>query len=319
MVEIVALNETGIARGAAVLRDGGLVAFPTETVYGLGADATNDRAVARIFEAKQRPQFNPLIAHVSTPEEAWDHVQRTPAGRALAAAFWPGPLTLVLPRRSDCRLSLLSSAGLETAAIRSPSHAGARALLAAVGRPVAAPSANRSGQLSPTTAAHVARSLGDRVDLILDGGPCPVGVESTVVDASISPPALLRPGGVTAEAIEAVLGGPLATAVPGEGLKSPGMLDSHYAPVLPLRMNATAAEPGEALLGFAGTRDATMDLSPGGDLVEAAANLFAMLHALDDSRYRAIAVARIPDSRIGRAINDRLRRAAAERPAQTAV
>jgi L-threonylcarbamoyladenylate synthase len=304
-----------IERAAALIRAGRLVAFPTETVYGLGADATRDRAVAAIFAAKGRPAFNPLIAHVLDAAEARRHVVWTDTAERLAAAFWPGPLTLVLPRVANCRLSLLASAGLDTAAVRAPSHPVARALIAAADVPIAAPSANRSGAISPTRPEHVVESLGDAVDLVIDGGPCDVGLESTVLDLTTPKPTLLRPGGTTREAIEAVIGaiedGP-AIGVAG-ALHSPGQLESHYAPRARVRLNATTAEAGETMLGFAQVAGA-MNLSPRGDLVEAAANLFAMLRQLDASGAPVIAIAAIPEEGLGIAINDRLRRAAAPRP-----
>lgn len=305
-----------IERAAQLIRAGRLVAFPTETVYGLGADATNDRAVAAIFAAKGRPAFNPLIAHVLDAAEARRHVVWNDTAERLAASFWPGPLTLVLPRIEGCRLSLLASAGLDTAAVRAPSHPIARDLIAASGVPIAAPSANRSGAISPTRPEHVVESLGDAVDLVIDGGPCDVGLESTVLDLTTSKPTLLRPGGVTREAIEKVIGaiaaGP-AIGVAGK-LHSPGQLESHYAPRAAVRLNATTAEPDETLLGF-GQVTGALNLSPRSDLVEAAANLFTMLRQLDASGASAIAVATIPEEGLGIAINDRLRRAAAPRPA----
>ncbi len=298
---------------AAVLRAGGLVAFPTETVYGLGADATDDRAVAAIFEAKGRPRLNPLIVHFHDCGTATAEVVFDDRARALAARFWPGPLTLVLPRSVTCRISLLCSAGLDTLAVRVPDHPVGHALLAAVGRPLAAPSANPSGALSPTTAAHVTQGFGDQVPLILDGGPCPVGLESTVLDLSGRDPVLLRPGGVAAEALEAIVG-PVRRAEADSEIRSPGMLNSHYAPVRPLRLNATAVGPDEALLAFgpaslAGAA-ATLNLSDTGDTTAAAARLFAALHDLDRPEFAAIAVMPIPDAGLGAAINDRLRRAA---------
>lgn len=303
-----------IERAAALIRGGRLVAFPTETVYGLGADATQDRAVAAIFAAKGRPAFNPLIAHVLDAAEARRHVVWNDTAERLAAAFWPGPLTLVLPRVEGCRLSLLASAGLDTAAVRAPAHPIARALIAASGVPIAAPSANRSGAISPTRPEHVVESLGDAVDLVIDGGPCEVGLESTVLDLTTPRPTLLRPGGTTREAIEAVIGtieqGP-AVGTAGT-LHSPGQLESHYAPRAAMRLNATTAAAGETMLGF-GPIDGALNLSPRGDLVEAAANLFAMLRTLDKPDTARIAVAPIPESGLGAAINDRLRRAAAPR------
>ena len=315
MVKISPISEESIELGAAALRRGALIAFPTETVYGLGADATNDRAVAEIFAAKGRPSFNPLIVHVPDRAAAATFVAFNDAAAMLADRFWPGALTLVLPRLRDCRLSLLVSAGLDTAAIRVPAHAGARRLLRAAGVPVAAPSANRSGHLSPTTAQHVAADLGDRVSLILDGGPCPIGLESTVLDVSGSQPAILRQGGLPQEEIEAVLGSAVAVAgADDRAPRSPGMLTSHYAPSLPVRPDAASIIPGEALLGFGpACAGATLNLSETGDLTEAAAHLFAYLHALDRPDFTGIAVAPIPDQGLGRAINDRLRRAAAAR------
>lgn len=309
---IAPMNPKSIARAAELLRRGELVAFPTETVYGLGADATNDTAVARIFEAKNRPSFNPLIVHVPDPETAAAYAVFTPMAEAIAARFWPGPLTLVLPRRPDCGLSRLTSAGLDTVAMRVPSHDSARQLLRSAGIPIAAPSANRSGLLSSTTAEHVADQLGDHVSVILDDGPCAIGLESTVLDLSEETPAILRQGGLPQEEIEDALGGPVAIAsADDDAPKSPGMLTRHYAPSQPLRMNASAAQPGEALLGFGRVMEATKNLSPDGDLVEAAANLFAFLHALDTPDHDGIAVSPIPETGLGRAINDRLRRAAA--------
>lgn len=301
------------AEAARLLRAGALVAFATETVYGLGADATDDKAVARIFEAKRRPLFNPLISHVPSAEAAFEQGAATPDAERIAAAFWPGPLTLVLRRRPGCDIALLASAGLETVALRVPGNADARALLAEAGIPVAAPSANRSGRVSPTTAMHVAEELGDRVALILDGGPCPVGLESTVLDLSGPAPRLLRPGAVTREQIEALLG-PVGRAAEDDPVTAPGMLASHYAPQAPVRLWATDRRPGEAFLDFGATRpEADLDLSPSGDLVEAAARLFAALRALDGAAVAAIAVAPIPETGLGLAINDRLRRAAAPR------
>ncbi len=304
------------AAAAELLRSGGLVAFPTETVYGLGADATNDRAVAAIFEAKGRPRFNPLIVHVRDLAAAAREAVADKRASDLAAAFWPGPLTLVLPRRADSRISLLCSAGLDSLALRVPSHPVGRDLLEACGLPLAAPSANVSGKVSPTTAAHVAESLGARVPLILDGGPCPIGLESTVLDLTGETPMLLRPGGVTAEELVDVVGA-LGTASSDAGIKSPGQLESHYAPGLPLRLEARSVTADEALLAF-GPRPlegaaATENLSDRGDLAEAAARLFAALRRLDRPGLAAIAVMPIPQRGLGVAINDRLRRAAAPR------
>lgn len=301
-------DATAIVRAGALLGQGFLVAFPTETVYGLGADATNGEAVAAIFAAKGRPRINPLIVHVPDLKEANRHGVLPDTARHLADAFWPGPLTLVVPRQPESPLSLLVSAGLDTVALRAPSHGIARALLAAAQRPVAAPSANISGHVSPTTAAHVAEGLGERVAMILDGGQTPLGLESTVIGFDGEKPVLLRPGATAREDIEAVVG-PLAA--PDERIRSPGQLASHYAPRVPLRLNADRARDGELLLGF-GAVDAALNLSPRGDLKEAAANLFAMLRTLD-KQGPAIAVSPIPATGLGEAINDRLRRAAAPR------
>jgi L-threonylcarbamoyladenylate synthase len=315
---ILSATEGAIARAAELLRAGQLVAFATETVYGLGGDATNDAAVAAIFAAKGRPRFNPLIIHVPGLVEAEAVATFDDRAREAARHFWPGPLTLVLRRGEGSGISLLASAGLDTVAVRVPAHPVAQALLRATARPLAAPSANRSGQISPTEAAHVAAELGDKVALILDGGSCPVGLESTVLDLAGAAPALLRPGGTTTEALEAALG-PIATGENHpEAPRSPGQLASHYAPRLPLRMNAVAIRPGEALLTF-GPRAPTgavetLNLSPTGDLAEAAANFFAMLRRLDRLEFAGIAVMPVPDTGLGRAINDRLRRAAAPRP-----
>jgi L-threonylcarbamoyladenylate synthase len=302
-------DSAAIAEAARILRRGGLVAFPTETVYGLGADATNGGAVAAIFAAKQRPSFNPLIVHVADRAQAEKYAEFLPTAHALADRFWPGALTLVLPRRADCALSLLVSAGLDSVALRVPAHPVAAWLIAEAGLPVAAPSANPSGSVSPTTAAHVEEGLGGRVDCILDGGATPLGIESTVVGFANGAPLLLRPGAVTREAIEAVIG-PLGAAVEGV-IASPGQLESHYAPRAPLRLEAREAHTGEVLLGFGPVAGAALNLSVAGDLGEAAANLFAMLRALDGGS--AIAVSPIPATGLGEAINDRLRRAAAPR------
>jgi L-threonylcarbamoyladenylate synthase len=307
-----------IAEAARLIRAGRLVAFPTETVYGLGADATNDAACTAIFVAKGRPRFNPLIVHVSDIRAAAEHVAVSATAERLATAFWPGPLTLVLPRRLDCRLSLLVSAGLDTAAMRSPAHPIARALLAEACTPIAAPSANTSGGISPTMAEHVAASLGGRVDIIIDGGPCVIGIESTVLDLSGDEPMLLRPGAITHAEIETALGQPVRRSAIGAsgdtaGLLSPGLLARHYAPGRPVRLNAHEQRPGEALLAFGREippRPGVLNLSPTGDLAEAAANLFRMLRALDQPAYTAIAVSPIPNDGLGEAINDRLARAA---------
>lgn len=304
----------GLARAASVLAAGGLVAFPTETVYGLGGDARSDRAVARIFEAKGRPRFNPLIAHVPDVAAARSLAVFDDRAARLAAAFWPGPLTLVLPARPEAGLSPLMTAGLGSVAIRVPAHPTARALLRAFGGPVAAPSANRSGRISPTRAAHVLTGLSGRVDAVVDGGDCPVGVESTIVGL-LDAPRLLRPGGLPLEALEEALGAPLLIGPEGATLTAPGQMESHYAPGALVRLGVTAPGPDELWLGFGPeAAGAELNLSPAGDLVEAAANLFAMLHRADAlAAGRRIAVAPVPDHGLGRAINDRLRRAAAPR------
>ena len=323
MTEHLPPDEAGISRAAALLREGALVAFGTETVYGLGADATNGRAVAAIFAAKGRPHFNPLICHYPDAARAFAHVLPDPRARALADAFWPGPLTLVLKRRAACPVDLLAGAGLDTLAVRVPGAPLARALLHEIGRPIAAPSANRSGGVSPTSAAHVLADLGGRIAAILDSGPAPVGLESTVLDLT-SGAVLLRPGGITAEAIEAVIG-PVgrgltrAAAGAGRMLRSPGLLVSHYAPGLPVRLNATHAAPDEALLAFGPALPAALswNLSATAELAEAAHRLFEGLRWLDAHAQRAglsgIAAMPIPHRGLGIAINDRLERAAAPR------
>ena len=313
------MSETAQAfkSAADVLRRGGLVAFPTETVYGLGADAASDAAVARIFEAKMRPRFNPLIIHVADLAAAARLGEFTPAARALAQAFWPGALTLVVARRKGCPVSRLAGAGLDTIALRVPAHPLAQALLAAFGGPVAAPSANRSGGLSPTTAEHVRAALGSTPVHVIDGGPTPVGVESTIVDCTGDRPRLLRPGGITREDLAKALGTPLAAGATGDAAPSaPGQLRSHYAPRAGLRLHAQDVRAGEALLAFgpALAHDGAMrNLSEAGNLREAAANLFGHLHELDATGAETIAVMPIPDKGLGEAINDRLRRAAAPR------
>jgi L-threonylcarbamoyladenylate synthase len=312
MTRILPANEANVLEAASLLRDGGLVAFPTETVYGLGANALDDRAVAKIFGAKERPRFNPLIVHVRDREEAEELVTFNPLASTLADAFWPGALTLVLPRKEPSPLALLVSAGLPTAAVRSPAHPIARALVDAAGVPIAAPSANRSGRVSPTRASDVSEDLQGRVDVILDGGPCPMGIESTVIGFDGARPILLRPGAVARSAVEKVLG-PLSAAAGGI-VHAPGMLAAHYAPRAELRLNATQVRPGEALLAFGPNvpADAAFvhNLSPTGDLTEAAANLFHMLRSLDRTGASTIAVMRIPNHDLGEAINDRLERAA---------
>jgi L-threonylcarbamoyladenylate synthase len=315
----------GVAEAVRCLKAGGLVAFPTETVYGLGADATNARAIARLYDAKGRPAFNPLIAHVHDDAAACDLGKLDPVAIRLAEVFWPGPLTLVVPRQSGCPVAELATAGLATIAIRVPAHVVARDLLAAFGGPIVAPSANRSGHVSPTTAQHVLSDLRGRTDLLLDGGPSRVGLESTIV-ACIGEPMLLRPGGLPRADIERVLGHPLADSPPSAEASdevpiAPGQLASHYAPRAPLRLNANSVHAGEVLLAFGEPlppgSDHALDirnLSPSADMIEAAANLFSYLRALDALGAPAIAVMPIPHTGLGEAINDRLRRAAAPRP-----
>jgi len=305
-----------IEAAARCLAAGGLVAFPTETVYGLGADAGNGEAVARLYAAKGRPAFNPLIAHVANVGAARRVGVFNAGAEKLAAAFWPGPLTLVLAKQTDCVVADLALAGLDSVAVRVPAHPVARELIEVFGGPVVAPSANRSGHVSPTSAAHVLADLRGRIDLIIDAGPCAVGVESTIVSC-LERPTLLRPGGVPREAIEATLGVALAMApLADDAPVAPGMLSSHYAPKAALRLDAEGVENGEALLAF-GKAPAfsgiMLNLSPRGDLIEAAANLFSHLRALDASGTRRIAVMKVPEEGLGEAINDRLKRAAAPR------
>jgi L-threonylcarbamoyladenylate synthase len=337
LVTRVARASVGAVKDArSVLAAGGLVAFPTETVYGLGADATNDKAVARLYAVKERPSINPLIAHVADLAAAEKLGVFNDAALRLAKAFWPGPLTLVLPKAPGCPVGLLATAGLDTIAVRVPGHPVAHQILAAFGKPVVAPSANRSGEVSTTTAPHVLHDLRDRIELLINDGPAPLGIESTIV-ACIDKPTLLRAGAIDRAAIEEVLGTPLAAPHHGHAHRgygkshpsshepapvAPGMLASHYAPRTPLRLDATKVSPDEALLAFgatapAGAADAvaTLNLSPRGDLVEAAAHLFAHLRSLDTEGATAIAVAPIPAHGIGEAINDRLRHAAAPRDA----
>ncbi|WP_377509064.1 L-threonylcarbamoyladenylate synthase [Octadecabacter sp. R77987] len=309
--DILASDAAGIAAAADVLRAGGLVAFPTETVYGLGADARDDRAVAQVFAAKGRPTFNPLIVHVADLETAQTLCDFSHEARALAQAFWPGALTLVLPIRADAGIAPLVIAGLSTLAVRVPDHPVAQALLHEFGGPVAAPSANPSGRISPTSPDHVIAGLNGRIDAVVDGGNCGVGVESTIVGCDGSP-VLLRAGGLPREAIAACLGGDPAEGPDGGVLTAPGQMESHYAPQGKVRLNATDVHDGEVLLGF-GPVDAPLNLSHSGDLVEAAANLFAMLHELDAMGAQRIAVSPIPMHGLGAAINDRLARAAAPR------
>lgn len=309
---VVPADAQGVAEAAKLLLAGGVVAFPTETVYGLGGLADEPGAVAAIFAAKGRPPINPLIVHVLDEAAARALVDWTPAAGALAASFWPGPLTLVLPRRPEAEVAPAVCAGLPTLAVRVPAHPVARALLAAVGRPIAAPSANPSGRLSPTRAEHVAGGLA--LPLVLEGGPAEVGLESTVLDLSGPRPVLLRPGGVTREAIERVVGPILVSDGDPDRPTAPGQLLRHYAPRARLRLEADAPRPGEAWLGFGGIPEGThpaLDLSPSGDLDEAAAALFGALHVLDAAGCPWIAVAPIPERGVGVAINERLRRAAA--------
>ncbi len=315
-------SEGALTQAAAKLRAGELVAFPTETVYGLGADATNDDAVAGIFAAKQRPSFNPLISHFPDRDAAAQHAVFDARADKLADAFWPGALTLVLPKRDDSTVSHLTTAGLPSIAVRVPAHDMARALLRAVGRPIAAPSANRSGRISPTKAAHVAASLGNAIGMILDGAPCGVGLESTVIDLTTDQVVMLRPGGITRDQVAEVLGCDVVMAETDDNApKSPGMLTSHYAPGLPVRLNADAPDQKkyghEILLAFGDcvTKgfDKVLWLSKTGDDREAAANLFAKLHEADQPRFDGIAIAPIPDTGLGLAINDRMKRASAPR------
>ena len=314
---VVPATQEAIRHAAEALARGDIVAFPTETVYGLGANALDARAVAKVFAAKERPRFNPLIVHVPGLGEAEKYAVVTDTARMLAQAFWPGPLSLVLKKRPASGIVDLVSAGLETIALRAPAHPVAQALLATVQLPIAAPSANRSGRISPTTAAHVEAELDDRPAMILDGGRCPLGIESTVVAVLGDPPALLRPGALAREAIELVLGAPLAATAANHRGASPGQLETHYAPSTPLRLGAVSVAPDEALLAFggdvpAGAR-ATINLSASGNLEEAAAKLFATLRDLDRSGATAIAVMPIPAHGLGEAINDRLQRAANQR------
>jgi L-threonylcarbamoyladenylate synthase len=322
MTKFLTADPAGIARAAELICRGDLVAFGTETVYGLGGDGTNAHAIARIFAAKGRPRFNPLICHYPAAEAALGAVEGNALAERLAARFWPGPLTLVLRRRADCGVAPLAAAGLDTLAVRVPVQVTARALLAAVGRPVAAPSANRSGRVSPTTAADVVEELGDSVAAVLDTGPCPVGIESTVLDLT-GPPCLLRPGGITLEAIVREAGLVAVAGEPdeaGEARRSPGLLRSHYAPSLPIRLEADLVGADEALLAFGEPLSGAgivFNLSPAGNLEEAAARLFAGLRWLDQEGQRRglcrIAAMAVPAFGLGLAITDRLRRAAAPR------
>jgi L-threonylcarbamoyladenylate synthase len=314
-------DEEGIAEAARLLRDGALVAFPTETVYGLGADARSQAAIAALYAAKGRPRENPLIVHLAAAEEAGELAELPAPARRLAARHWPGPLTLVAPLRAGAGLAPGVTAGLSTVALRVPAHDVARRLIAAFGGPLAAPSANPSGRVSPTSAAHVLDGLAGRIAAVIDAGPCAVGLESTIVGfgmgAAPEEPVLLRPGGLPAEEVEAALGRPLAGR--GAGITAPGQLSSHYAPGARLRLDAAGPRPGEGWLGFGplppGIDGPALSLSRGADLAEAAANLFAHLRALDAAMggRGIIAVARVPDRGLGRAIRDRLARAAAPR------
>ncbi len=317
-------NEAGIAEAAVLLREGGLVALPTETVYGLAADATSGAAVAGIYAAKERPSFNPLIAHLPDLAAAQRQGLFDANALALARAFWPGPLTLVVPVSKGCTVCDLARAGLGSVALRVPSHRVAQAVLAQAGRPIAAPSANRSGRVSATSAAHVLADLDGRIDAVLDAGPSEVGVESTIIACLDGAPRLLRPGGIPRAAIEGVIGRALVLAgEAGNAPIAPGLLASHYAPNAGVRLEAARPQAGEAWLGFGPEPEgaalsiaasiAALNLSPAGDLREAAANLFGHLRRLDAAGPASIAVASIPDHGLGEAINDRLRRAAAPR------
>ncbi len=313
MTETLAPTDAGLARAAALLAEGELVAFPTETVYGLGGDARSDMAVARIFEAKGRPRFNPLIVHLPDLEAARSVGVFDDLAERVASAFWPGPLTLVVPLRPSARLSPLVTADLPSVAIRVPEHPVAQRLLRAFGGPVAAPSANPSGKISPTRADHVLSGLDGKIAAVVDGGACAVGLESTILGL-VGEPAILRPGGIPAEALEACLGRPLPSGGDNAKPTAPGQLLSHYAPAAPVRLNADKPEPGEFWLGFGPeAAGADLNLSETGDLVEAAANLFHFLRQADASATGPIAVSPIPEKGLGRAINDRLRRAAAPR------
>jgi L-threonylcarbamoyladenylate synthase len=331
MTKICQADQSAIEEAAAIIKAGGLVAMPTETVYGLAGNALDGQAVARIYAAKGRPSFNPLIAHFADAKDAEDFALFDDRARALAQSFWPGPLTMILPKIQDCGVSELATAGLETIALRVPDHQVARDLIRAAGVPLVAPSANKSGALSPTAPAHVAASLGDKVDMILAAGKCRVGLESTVVDLTGPQAVILRPGAILAEDLEGVLGAPVMCADDSDDsdIKSPGRLLKHYAPDTPVRLNAVDVKTGEALLAFGSIKfmgverreagggaakdlpeTALRNLSEEGDLYEAAANLFAMLKDLDRPEHSAIAVMNIPERGLGIAINDRLKRAA---------
>lgn len=320
MSRIVSATHDHIAEAADILKNRGLVGMPTETVYGLAANALDGEAVAKIFEAKGRPSFNPLIIHVADMRQAMQYGEMGEYAQLLVNAFWPGPLTLIVPRKKNSGISELATAGLDTIALREPAHPIAQGLIKTSGLPIAAPSANKSGSLSPTTPAHVHDSLGDAVDMILAAGPCAVGLESTVLDVSGSVPVILRPGAITAEQIGEVLDmGVEIAANETEAPKSPGMLLKHYAPNTPIRINAIDVQDGEALLAFGSDKfmvahdfpaEMKRNLSEGQDLYEAAANLFSMLKELDQCNAKRIAVMAIPQTGIGIAINDRLSRAA---------
>ena len=325
MTEIIPISDASIASAVTRLKAGRLVAFPTETVYGLGADATNASAVACIFAAKQRPEFNPLISHVASSNAAFEFGKETPLAAALANAFWPGPLTLILHRANLCPVAMLTTAGLDKIGLRVPAHDGAQMLLRAFGRPVAAPSANPSGKISPSTAFHVIHGLGENVEFVLDGGPSKNGLESTIVDCTGPKACLLRPGSITREAVataltEAGLDPSITIAKPLDDQANPiapGQLKSHYAPRAKMRLAAKTKQLGEELIGFGailGAGKLELNLSPSSDLIEAAANLYSMLHAADATGTEKIAIAPIPNASLGEAINDRLRRAAAPRP-----
>tara|TARA_B100000575_G_scaffold268375_1_gene247249 strand:- start:50 stop:1072 length:1023 start_codon:yes stop_codon:yes gene_type:complete len=324
MIEISTISDASICSAVNRLREGNLVAFPTETVYGLGADATNASAVAEIFVAKQRPEFNPLISHVASVNAAFELGVETPIATSLANAFWPGPLTLILQRRAKCSVTLLATAGLDKIGIRVPAHNGTQLLLRAFGKPVAAPSANPSGQISPSTADHVIHGLGTNVGFVLDGGPCESGLESTIIDCTGQRARLLRPGGITREAVANALAAagldPKITIARALDDKTkpiaPGQLTSHYAPRATLRVAAQARRRGEEMIGFGkihGAGKLQLNLSVSGNLIEAAANLFSMLHAADATSTKKIAIAPVPNTGLGEAINDRLHRAAAPR------
>jgi L-threonylcarbamoyladenylate synthase len=303
-----------LQQAAEFLKEGKLVAFPTETVYGLGGNALSDNAVAGIYAAKGRPNFNPLIVHLASPEMAHAYAEFNETAALLAKRFWPGPMTLVLPRKADCKLSLLLSAGLDTVALRVPADELAQELLELTGLPIAAPSANRSGSVSPTDAQHVMDDLDNRIAMVLDGGACAVGIESTVIDATGKTPVILRPGSITFEELSRLIKS-ITIAEPDSKVIAPGMIRSHYAPNHPMRLNATTVEAGEALLAFGSNIplgvEVTENLSETANLEEAAANLFRMLRILDQSETTSIAVMPIPEEGLGTAINDRLKRAAA--------